>query len=294
MPDHSPQNDRILRRGQLFVVGGAEDKERGRLILRRFVAAAGGSDARVVVVATASREPEELLRQYRVAFRSLGVGDLYECWQDRRADGDGPALVDAVRRASGVYFTGGDQLRLVATLGGTDFAAMLHRRHAEGLHIGGTSAGASALSTVMIARGRGRAAPRLSSVRLSPGLGILRRVIVDQHFRERDRIGRLMAAVLRNPYMLGFGIDEDTAFIVSPGGRVEVIGRGTLTIVDGHGLIASTIADARDHDRLAFAGMSVHVLGPEWTFDIDTRRARIPNGRPADAVLSGPGGAEPR
>jgi cyanophycinase len=263
-------------RGSLFVVGGAEDKHRGRLILNRFVETAGGTDARVIVVSTASTEPEQRLAEYEKAFRELGVRDLHLCFQQQRADAQDPELIAVLRRATGVYFTGGDQLRLTTTLGGTAIARTLHEAYRGGLHIGGTSAGASALSTVMIARGRGRSAPRLSSIRLSPGLGILRRVIVDQHFQERDRIGRLMAAVLRNPYMLGFGIDEDTAFIVDADSRVEVIGKGTLTIVDGDELLGSSIADAKEHEPLAFAGMKVHVLGPGWTFDIPTRRVGVP------------------
>ncbi|MCH7602574.1 MAG: cyanophycinase [Planctomycetes bacterium] len=264
-------------RGNLFVVGGAEDKERGKLILRRFLDAAGAEAARILVVATASARPEKLLADYESAFRELGASDIHLCYQEQRADAQDPAVIALLRRATGVYFTGGDQLKLVTTLGGTGFASALHDCYRSGLHIGGTSAGASAMSTVMIARGRGRSAPRLASVRLSPGLGILRRVIVDQHFQERDRIGRLMAAVLRNPYMLGFGIDEDTAFIVSPDGRVEVLGRGTLTIVDGAELIGSSIADMKENEPIAFAGMKVHVLGTGWEFQIGSRAITVPH-----------------
>ena len=264
-------------RGNLFVVGGAEDKERGKLILRRFLDAAGAEAARILVVATASARPEKLLADYESAFRELGASDINLCYQEQRADAQDPAVIALLRRATGVYFTGGDQLKLVTTLGGTGFASALHDCYRSGLHIGGTSAGASAMSTVMIARGRGRSAPRLASVRLSPGLGILRRVIVDQHFQERDRIGRLMAAVLRNPYMLGFGIDEDTAFIVSPDGRVEVLGRGTLTIVDGAELIGSSIADMKENEPIAFAGMKVHVLGTGWEFQIGSRAITVPH-----------------
>ena len=143
-------------------------------------------------------------------------------------------LAARLDKATGVYFTGGDQRRLVALLGGTDFAERLKVRYAEGLHLGGTSAGASAMSAVMIGRGQGRRAPRISSVRLAPGLGILPDIIVDQHFRERERLGRLMTAVIENPGHLGFGIDEDTAFIKSsPTARSRSSARGTLTIVDG-------------------------------------------------------------
>ena len=264
-------------RGTLFVVGGAEDKKRDKLILRRFLDAAGGDDARILVVATASAQPELLLEVYKNAFCELGARDITLCYQEQRADAQDPALIAKLRQATGVYFTGGDQLKLVTTLGGTGFAKALHDCYRSGLHIGGTSAGASAMSSVMIARGRGKSAPRLASIRLSPGLGILRRVIVDQHFQERDRLGRLMAAVLRNPYMLGFGIDEDTAFIVTPDRRVEVLGIGTLTIVDGAELIGSSIAEVKEREPIAFAGMKIHVLGTGWEFHIGSRTITVPH-----------------
>ena len=282
-------------KSSLFVVGGAEDRERSKLILGRFLDAAGGEEARLLVVATASSRPRKTLDAYKSAFGELGAGDIRLCHPEQRSDAQDPDLIASLRRATGVYFTGGDQLKLVSTLGGTGFATELHERYQAGLHIGGTSAGASAMSTVMIARGRGRSSPRLSSVRMSPGLGILRRVIVDQHFQERDRIGRLMAAVLRNPYMLGFGIDEDTAFIVTPDERVEVLGRGTLTIVDGADLVGSSIADVKDRQPIAFAGMKVHVLGTGWEFDIPSRSITIPHDNseatpPGDLVTAAIGG----
>jgi len=271
-------------KGCLFVVGGAEDKQNGKLILRRFVETSGGADARILVVATASTAPEAQFPVYENAFRELGVEQLHLTYQQQRSDAQDPALVDLVRWATGIYFTGGDQLRLVTTLGGTKFAYALHEQYRNGLHVGGTSAGASALSTVMIARGKGRSQPRLSSVRLSPGLGILRRVIVDQHFQERDRLGRLIATVLRNPYMLGFGVDEDTAFVVEAGQRVQVLGKGTLTVVDGHDLDETNITELREHQPIAFAGIKVHVLAEGWEFDIETREVHVglePVGVPA-------------
>lgn len=284
-------------KGTLFVVGGAEDKDRSKLILGRFLEAAGGEDARLLIVATASSRPKDVLDVYETAFSELGARNMVLCHSQQRSEAQDPDLIASLQQATGVYFTGGDQLKLVSTLGGTEFATELHDRYQSGLHIGGTSAGAAAMSTVMIARGRGRSSPRLASVRMSPGLGILRRVIVDQHFQERDRLGRLMAAILRNPYMLGFGIDEDTAFIVSPEGQVEVLGRGTLTIVDGSDLIGSSIADVKENQPIAFAGMKVHVLGTGWEFDIPSRTITFPsdNGRApqADDLVAEAAGGDP-
>lgn len=264
-------------KGSLFVVGGAEDRNGHKLILRRFAEESGGSAARIVVIGTASSQAEKVLQTYEAAFTDLGVKELHLSWQRHRIDAEDEALIEATNNATGIFLTGGDQLKLATTLGGTGFARAMHARYRQGTHIGGTSAGASALSTVMIARGRGRRAPRLSSVRLSPGLGILRRVIVDQHFQERDRFGRLIAAVIKNPYMLGFGIDEKTAFIVNPESEVEVIGKGTLTIVDGLNLKASNVTEVREHQPLAFAGITLHVLAPGWGFNINTREIRLPD-----------------
>lgn len=263
--------------GSLFVVGGAEDRTRAKLILDRFAETCGGADAHILLVASASGHPEKVLEEYEEAFRDLGVHDLTHTYQGHRSHLDDPALHEALERATGVYFTGGDQLKLGALLAATPFAARLRERYNdEGLHLGGTSAGASAMSELMIARGRARAMPRLSSVRFADGLGILPGVIIDQHFQERDRIGRLMAAVLRRPGTLGIGVDEDTAFILKDG-TIDVIGAGTITIVDSAGLVGSNIPELRDHETIQFAGLTVHVLGPGWHYDLDDRTVAIPS-----------------
>ena len=262
--------------GALFVVGGAEDRKGAKLILRQFTETAGGRAARLLVIASASTIPDEVLAEYEAAFTDIGVGHLDPCFQRSRSEVDTPELLAKLEDATGVYFTGGDQLRLVSVLGGTAFARRLRERHAEGLPLGGTSAGASAMSAVMIGRGQGRRTPRVSAVRLAPGLGVLPEIIVDQHFRERDRLGRLITAVIENPGHLGFGIDEDTAFIVDPDGMVSVSGRGTLTIVDGHELTGSSIAEGKDNQPLAYAGIRLHGLAPGWRFDTNTRTVHQP------------------
>ena len=267
--------------GALFVVGGAEDRSGARLILRHFAKAAGGTDARILVIATASTMPEEVMDVYRDAFGDLGIDHLDLAAPATRAEMDEAPLLAWLDEATGVYFTGGDQLRLVSILGGTEFADRLRQRYATGLALGGTSAGASAMSAVMIGRGRGKRTPRLSSVRLAPGLGVLPTVIVDQHFRERLRLGRLVTAVIQNPGLLGFGIDEDTAFTVDRDGDVSVLGKGTLTIVDGRHIEGSNVAEVRDHEPLAFAGIRLHTLAPGWGYNINSRAVRLPTGTPA-------------
>ncbi len=256
--------------GLIYAVGGRESPE----VLEPFVSRCGGSASRLVVLSTASDEPKRKADQYRSAFRSLGVGRVSLFHPDSRAGANAGDLLDEVDRADGVFFTGGNQLKLVSTLGGTPLEAKLHQRHHAGLHLGGTSAGAAAMSAVMIARGKGRSTAKLSSLRMSPGFGFLRNVIVDQHFRERDRYGRLLAAVLCNPSMLGFGLDEDTAFAVDTDNQVTVYGKGALTIVDGLGLEATDVDEVPNDMPAGFAGMRMHSLTAGWTYDLKDRRGR--------------------
>ncbi|MGH8221493.1 MAG: cyanophycinase [Woeseiaceae bacterium] len=260
--------------GSLFLIGGKDGRNGDRILLDRFVTICGGSSARVLVVTTASSDPKRQHKEYAAAFRRSGARRISIFHPGRRTEADDPALLTALNRADGLYFSGGNQLKLVATIGGTMFDARFRERHREGLVVGGTSAGASALSVVMIAGGRSRHAARFSSVELSAGLGLLPKIIVDQHFRQRDRIGRLLSAVLRNPAMLGFGLDEGTAVEIDAAGRVDVLGAGTLTIVDGSELQGSSLlGSAKENSRLAFAGMRLHVLGTGWRYDLATREA---------------------
>lgn len=264
--------DSKIQRGSLFAVGGREVRSGTPGVLAHFVQLCGGSNARLLVITTASSEPAKRQQEYQTAFRLLGVQNLSFFHQDHREEAGDPGLLAALRRADGVYFTGGSQLKLVTTIGGTPLESEMRLRFHQGLHVGGTSAGASALSTIMIARGTGYSAPRLSSVRMSPGLGLLPGVILDQHFRERDRIGRLLAAILCNPSLLGFGLDEDTAFGLDGDDRVTVFGSGTLTIVDGAHLEATDLHEVLDTEPVAFAGMRLHVLTAGWVYDLTQRR----------------------
>ncbi len=270
-------------RGSLLVVGGREARHGEGGILDAFVGLCGGPAARLVVLSTASSHPEEKRKEYGEAFSALGVDDVAFFHPEQRAEAENPALLAAVERADGVFLTGGSQLKLVTTLGGTRLESRLRERHRAGLHVGGTSAGAAALSSVMIARGRARS-PRLGAVRLSPGLGLLSGIIVDQHFRERDRFGRLLTAVLCNPALLGFGVDENTAFVLPPDGRVRVVGEGTVTIVDGSDLIGTDLEVLDEDEPAAFAGMRLHALRAGWGFDLAERACRVPPPDPAARV----------
>jgi cyanophycinase len=262
-----------MRTGHLIVIGGAEDKIRDRVILSRFVALAGGSKARIAVVATASSFAAEVGERYREVFTDLGAARVDPILaQDRPAANDDThaALVDG---ATGVFLTGGNQLRLSSTIGGTLLSRAIEERYHAGAVVAGTSAGASALSTHMIAFGASGLTPKHRMAQISAGLGLLPGVIIDQHFQQRNRLGRLLALVAQNPSLLGIGIDEDTAGVVTPDHVFEVIGRGSVTIVDG--TAAETDAwEVSGHRPLMISNVVMHSLPAGYRFDL-RRRVRI-------------------
>ncbi|TXH64976.1 MAG: cyanophycinase, partial [Lysobacteraceae bacterium] len=197
-------------RGWIIPIGGAEEKENDRAILARFVELCGGSRADIVVIPTASKLADTGPR-YLEIFRDLGVGDVEVMDFDTRRDADESGRVQRIERATGVFFTGGNQLRLATFIGGTAVAKAIRTGNARGAHVAGTSAGAAFLSEHMIAFGEEGPTQIAGNVRLAPGLGLTNRFIIDQHFRQRDRLGRLTSALAFNPFAIGIGLDEDTA-----------------------------------------------------------------------------------
>ena len=260
-----------------MLIGGAEDKVRARVILSRYVALAGGRKARIVVVSTASLLGGETGALYRSIFLELGAGRVEAVDAATRADADDPAAALVLADATGVFLTGGNQLRLSSILGGTRLAAAIAERHWAGAVVAGTSAGASALSAHMIAFGRAGASPRQRMAQMGAGLGLLPGVVVDQHFLQRNRLGRLLAIVAQNPSLLGIGIDEDTAAVVSRDRVLEVIGRGSVTIVDGSA-IETNAWEAIRHLPLMITNAVLHVLPAGYRFDL---QRRAPLGAPA-------------
>jgi cyanophycinase len=262
--------------GSLFLVGGKDGRNEDRILLDRFVELCGGSSARVLVITTATSEPERHNEEYTEAFSRSGARKASIFHPTQRADADRPALLSALDHATGVYFTGGGQSKLVTAISGSKFYLRLRERHREGLLVGGTSAGAAAMSAVMIVGGSGKRALRTASVELSTGFGLLPDVIIDQHFRQRRRMGRLFAAVARNPAMLGLGLDEATAAEIDAQ-RVTVLGAGTMTVVDGSELVEASLADAERRDTpLSFTGLRLHRLGQGWRYDLTTREVKAP------------------
>lgn len=262
-----------MRTGHLIVIGGAEDKVRDRVILSRFVALAGGRDARIAVVATASSFAVEVAERYREVFTDLGAARVDPILAQARPAANDETLVRLAAGASGIFLTGGNQLRLSSTIGGTRLSRAIEERYHAGAVVGGTSAGASALSTHMIAFGASGLTPKQRMAQVSAGLGLLPGVIIDQHFQQRNRLGRLLMLVAQNPSLLGIGIDEDTAGVVTPDQVFEVIGRGSVTLVDGAG--AETDAwEVSGHRPLMISNVVMHSLPAGYRFDL-RRRVRI-------------------
>jgi cyanophycinase len=269
-------NDPEFIGGYLVIIGGAEDKYNERRILHKFIAVAGGPEARILIVPVASDYPEFSADVYAQTFRNLGLQGVKVLRATSRqavidADAD-----DLLADVTGVFISGGDQMRLVSMLGGTEFARLLEERvrHSP-LVLAGSSAGAAGMSATMIVRGDATSHPNKNTVRLSPGLGILRNIIIDQHFTERGRLSRLITAVSYNPRQLGLGIDENTAVIISHDGTLEVHGHGTVTIVDGSRITYNDIAEVEDVQPFAVAGVQLHILRDGLRYDI-THRAPIP------------------
>lgn len=260
-------------RGFIIPIGGAEAKRKDPVILERFVRLCGGEDARILVIPTAS-ELDETGPLYVDLFEGMGaravcipVEERDDCYRED--------ILEKLEKASGIFITGGNQLRLSTILGGTPVARAIRRLNAAGVHMAGTSAGAAIISEHMIASGRSGPSPRESGVVLAPGLGLTNRAIIDQHFNRRGRMGRLLAALSFNPFVCGLGIDENTAAFIGPDGVFEVVGHGTVTVVDPADLRHSSMSHVRKAEAVSLVGLKLHVLADGSSFNLETREARL-------------------
>jgi cyanophycinase len=269
MPSRVPDGQ---QRGWIIPIGGAENKENDRRILERFVRVSGGSEADIVVIPTASRM-HETGQRYEQVFRDIGAAQVTVMDFDTRRDCQEAGRLQRIGEATGIFFTGGNQLRLTTLLGGTPVAKVIRARNAAGVTVGGTSAGASILSEHMIASGDEGSAMIAGSVRLAPGLGLTNRFIIDQHFRQRDRLGRLLTALAYNPFAIGIGLDEDTAAFIGPDETLEVEGSGGVTVVDGSDVTYSSIDKVQDGQAVCMLGMRVHLLVAGATYNLNTHLA---------------------
>jgi cyanophycinase len=261
-------------RGWIIPIGGAEEKEDSPAILRRFVELCGddGKGADIVVIPTASQMADTGARYERI-FTELGATRVTAMDFDTRRDCEEAGRLARLQTATGVFFTGGNQLRLSTILGGTSVAKSLRQLSAGGVHIAGTSAGAAFISEHMIAFGEEGSSPVAGAVRLAPGLGLTNRFIIDQHFRQRDRLGRLLTALAYNPFAIGLGLDEDTAAFIGPDNTVEVEGSGGITVVDASGMQFSSMDSVDEGQPVCMLGVSIHILVAGATFNLHTRQA---------------------
>ena len=255
------QAEQVARsHGHLVIIGGGEDKQRDMAILKRFVELAGGPSAKIVVITAASSVAANMWETYDRAFADLGVTRHVHLHLSSRYEANDEAHIRDVADADGIFMTGGDQKRLLAIIGGTALDAEMHAAlKLRGACIGGTSAGASAMSGHMLAQGRAELHPEKGSVSLGAGLGFLHKVVIDQHFSERQRLSRLLSVVAQNPYLQGIGIDEDTALVVERGIGIEVLGEGAVTIVDGRSM-STNVAEIDNHETPELIDVRLHLL----------------------------------
>lgn len=271
----SPSNhigNSARERGYIIAIGGAEEKLHNPEILDRFVDVCGGKKARIAIIPTAS-ELEDTGRNYEKLFRKLGIRHAKVLQMLTREDCHADEFLDYIDKADGVFMTGGNQLRLSTTLGGTPVAQMIRRRNAAGMHVAGTSAGAAFMPEHMIAGGDEGSTPSPTMVTMAPGLGLTNNFIIDQHFRQRDRLGRLLTALAYNPFAVGIGLDEDTAAFIRPGDDLEVVGSGGITIIDPTNLSYSSMDRARRGDPVSLIDVKLHILIAGGRFDIESRTA---------------------
>ena len=279
----------IAPKGKLVAIGGAEDKgtdlEKGEIhrdnlnffelgILRRIVEEAGGTGARIEVITTASTIPVEVGKNYLNAFGKIGCTNIGIMDIRSRKDTVNKSYLERIRNSNAVMFSGGNQLRLSVTDGGTEFLTILKERYRkeEGFIIAGTSAGAMAMSNTMIYEGSADKAHLKGTVKITTGLGFVNNAIFDSHFEKRGRFGRLAQAVVCNPGCIGVGLGEDTGMIISEGNKMEAIGSGCVIVIDGYDIGYSNIADIPDGNPFCIENLKVHFLETGNGFNLAERK----------------------
>jgi cyanophycinase len=263
------------RKGTLIIIGGHEEREPSseRAILREVAARVGGG--KLVLATVASHHPEGYFEEYQKAFRDLDVGELVELYVEDRSEAGDQDKLRVLDDAAGVFFSGGDQLRITSQIGDSAIEEKVRRLYERGGVIAGTSAGASVMSETMLVKGTSQETHRIGDLHMAPGLGLIRDVIIDQHFAERGRFGRLIGAVAHNPRVLGIGLDENTAAVIEDG-SLTVLGSGAVYIVDGSRVTYSNLAEARTEVTLSMHNMTVHVLAEGDRFELASREPKAP------------------
>ena len=260
-----------VRQGNLIIIGGHEDKDGESEILAKVAERVG--NGKLVIATVGSQEPEEMWKDYKKAFGALGVKRIEHLHVESREEALDEKRAKILDGATVVFFTGGDQLRITSQLGDTPVYGKLQEMYDKGGTIAGTSAGASVMSGTMLVAGGQDGSPKLGDmIRMAPGFGMIHDVIIDQHFAERGRLGRLVAAVSQNPAHLGIGIDEDTAIVVNNGTDFRVLGKGAVYVVDGTETSFSNVADEKEDRTLSVFDLKLHLLSDGGCFDLQERR----------------------
>ena len=263
------------RRGYVIPIGGAEERTSSAKVLKKFVKLCGGKKARVVIIPTASNLSDTGDKYIKI-FEKLEVEKAISLSINERSEASRPDYIEALDNATGIFITGGNQLRLSTILGGTEVAQKIRRLNAQGVHVAGTSAGAAIMPEHMIAGGSTGSVPSADGVNLAPGLGLTNALLIDQHFSQRDRLGRLLTAISYNPFMLGVGIDEDTAIFIDAEQNFEVVGSGAVTVIDPIDLSYSSMSDASKKDALSLLDLKLHILSKGCRFNIQERKPYPP------------------
>lgn len=246
-------------RGFIIPIGGREEKDVNPCILERFVEVSGGKNAVISVIPTASNL-EDTGDRYVEIFKRLGVKKIYNNNISNRNEANNEIFVKQLSESTGIFMTGGNQLLLSTILGGTVIAKMIRKRNNEGIPVAGTSAGAAFIPEHMIVSGESGLIPRVGGVTLAPGLGLTNRIMIDQHFSQRNRLGRLLTALSYNPYKTGVGVDEDTAAIIDHDGIIEALGSGALTVIDMSKVEFSSVASTAPGEAISLVGVKIHTL----------------------------------
>jgi len=262
-------------KGTLIIIGGHENKRDDRVILEEVARHAKAQNGRLVITTVASSEPDGLVEQYTALFRDLGVRQVDGLDIRSRGDAKDEERLKLLREAGAVFFTGGDQLRITSQIGDSPVFQMMRELHREGGLIAGTSAGAAAMSETMLVSGAGDESNEISALNMASGLGFIEGIVIDSHFAERGRIGRLLGAVAQNPKNLGLGIDEDTAVVVEGEDSFRVLGSGAVYVVDGSEVSYSSLSEDHPEGVLSIFNVRMHVLAEGRRFDLKERRPII-------------------
>jgi cyanophycinase len=262
-------------RGKLVIIGGAENKQENCDILEKIVELAGGTNGNLAILTIAANNYEEIGEEYVRIFGRLGMNNVNVVHISSRKDAEHGKYKSAIEQASCIFFTGGDQLRITSLMCGTTMEKMLQKTFEKGVVIAGTSAGASVMSQTMITSGNDDDSPKKCTLKMAPGLGLLSGVVVDQHFAQRGRIGRLLVAIAQNPRILGIGIDEDTAILVNSDAVFEVVGSHAVTVLDAENLTFTNVSELKPDDILALGNVVMHVLPAGYKYDLNLRRPII-------------------